>query len=71
MKTSVDGLRDGHTSQEGAGLQKCVVEVVPRMAVFQPLEVMKMSTVCLISYEVHESADDDAHSPSSFITRSD
>ena len=70
MKASVDGLQDGHTSQDGDGLQKCVAEVGPRMVVFQPLEAMRVSTVWLISYEMHESADDDAHSPSSFITRS-
>ena len=66
----MDGLRDGHTSQDGARLQKCVAEVGPRMVVFQSLEAMRMSTVWLISYEVDESADDDAHSPSSFITQS-
>ena len=67
----MDGLRNGHISQDGGGLQKCVVEVVPRMVVFQPLEAMRVSTVWLISYEVHVSADDDTHSTSSFITRSD
>ena len=67
----MDGLWDGHTSQDGGGLQKCVVEVVPRMVVFQPLEAMRVSAVWLISYEVHVSDDDDAHSPSSFITQSD
>ena len=67
----MDGLWDGRTSQDGGGLQKCVVEVVPRMVVFQPLEATRVSAVWLISYEVHESADDDAHSPSSFITQSD
>ena len=70
MKASVDSLWDGHTSQDGDGLQKCVVEVVPRRVVFQPLEAMRMSTLWLIPYEVHESANDDAHSPSSFITQS-
>ena len=67
----MDGLWDGRTSQDGGGLQKCVVEVVPRMVVFQPLEAMRVSAVWLISYEVHVSDDDDAHSPSSFITQSD
>ena len=67
----MDGLWDGHTSQNGAGLQKCVVEVVPRRVVFQRMEAMRVSTVWLISYEMHDSADDDAHSPSSIITRSD
>ena len=67
----MDGLRNGHISQDGGGLQKCVVEVVPRMVLFQQMEAMRVSTVWLISYEVHESADDDAHSPSSFITQSD
>ena len=66
----MDGLWDGHTSQDGAGLQKCVVEVGPRMVVFQQMEAMRVSTVWTISYEVHELADDDTHSPSSFITRS-
>ena len=66
----MDGLRNGHISQDGGGLQKCVAEVGPRRVVFQPTEAMRVSTVWLISYEVHESADDDAHSPSSFITRS-
>ena len=66
----MDGLWAGRTSQDGGGLQKCVVEVVPRMVVFQPLEAMRVSAVWLISYEVHVS-DDDAHSPSSFITQSD
>ena len=66
----MDGLRDEHTSQDGGGLQKCVAEMGPRRVVFQPLEAMRVSTVWLISYEVHESADD-AHSPSSFITWSD
>ena len=70
MKASVDGLWDGHTSQDGGGLQKCVVEVVPRIVVFQPLEAMRVSTVWLISCEMHESADDDTHSPSSFLTQS-
>ena len=70
MKASVDGLWDGHTSQDGCGFQKCVVEVGPRRVVFQPLEAMRVSTVWLISYEVHESADDDTHSPSSFLTQS-
>ena len=41
------------------------------MVVFQPLEAMRVSAVWLISYEVHVSDDDDAHSPSSFITQSD
>ena len=67
----MDGLCDEHTSQDGTGLQKCVVEVVPRRVVFQRMEAMRVSTVWLISYEMHESADDDAHSPSSIITRSD
>ena len=66
----MDGLRDGHTSQDGARLQKCVVEAGPRRVVFQSLEAMRMSTVWIIPYEVDESADDDAHSPSSFITQS-
>ena len=66
----MDGLWDGHISQDGGGLRKCVVEVVPRRFIFQPLEAMRMSAVWLISCEVHVSADDDAHSPSSFITRS-
>ena len=52
-------------------MQKCVVEVVPRMVVFQRMEAMMVSTVLIIPCEVHESADDDAHSPSSIITRSD
>ena len=69
-KASVDGLWDGRTSQDGGGLQRCVAEVGPRMVVFQPLEALRVSTVWLISYEVHVSDDDDAHSPSSFITRS-
>ena len=55
----MDGLRDGHTSQDGARLQKCVAEVGPRMVVFQSLEAMRMSTVWIIPYEVDESADDD------------
>lgn len=67
----MDGLRNGHISQDGGGLQKCVVEVVPRMVVFQPLEATRVSAVWLISYEVHVSDDDDAHSPSSFITQYD
>lgn len=67
----MDGLRNGRTSQDGGGLQKCVAEVVPRRVVFQSLEAMRVSTVWLIPCEVHESADDDAHSPSSFITQSD
>ena len=67
----MDGLRNGHISQDGGGLQKCVVEVVPRRVVFQRMEAMRVSTVWLISYEVHVSDDDDAHSPSSFITQSD
>ena len=66
----MDGLRDGHISQDGAELQKCVVEVVLGMVVFQRMEAMRVSTVWLIPCEVHESADDDAHSPSSFITQS-
>ena len=64
MKASVDGLWDGHT-------QKCVVEVVPRIVVFQRMEAMRVSTVWRISCEMHESADDDTHSPSSFLTQSD
>ena len=71
MKASVDGLWDGHTSQNGADTQKCVVEVVPRIVVFQPVEVLITATVWLISCKMHESADDDAHSPSSFLTQSD
>ena len=67
----MDGLCDGHTSQDGDGLQKCVAEVGPRRVVFQPLEAMRVSAVWLISYEVLVSDDDDAHSPSSFITQSD
>lgn len=67
----MDGLRNGHISQDGGGLQKCVAEVVPRRVVFQSLEAMRVSTVWLISYEMHESADDDTQFPSSFITRSD
>ena len=70
MKASVDGSRDGHTSQDGGGLQKCVVEAGPRRVVFQRMEAMKVSTVWIISYEVHESANDDAQFPSSFITQS-
>ena len=70
MKASVGGSCDVHTSQDGDGLQKCVAEVGPRMVVFQSLEAMRMSTVWIIPYEVDESADDDAHSPSSFITQS-
>ena len=66
----MDGSRDGHTSQDGGGLQRCVAEVGPRRVVFQRMEAMMVSTVWLISYEVHESADDDAHSPSSFLTQS-
>ena len=66
----MDGLWDGRTSQDGGGLQRCVAEVVPRRVVFQPLEAMRMSTLWLIPYEVHESANDDTHPPSSFITRS-
>ena len=66
----MDGLWDGRTSQDGGGLQRCVAEVGPRMVVFQPLEALRVSTVWLISYEVHESAVDDTHSPSSFLTRS-
>lgn len=71
MKASVDGLWDGHTSQNGADTQKCVVKVVPRIVVFQPVEVLITATVWLISCKMHESADDDAHSPSSFLTQSD
>ena len=67
----MDGFRDGHTSQDGGGLQKCVAEVGPRMVVFQPTEAMRVFTVWIIPCEMHESADDDALSPSSFITRSD
>ena len=67
----MDGLCDGHTSQDGTDMQKCVAEVSPRMVVFQPLEVIRVSTVRLIPCEVHESADDDTQFPSSFITRSD
>ena len=52
-------------------MQKCVAEVGPRRVVFQPTEAMRVSTVWVISYEVHVSDDDDAHSPSSFITQSD
>ena len=70
MKASVDGLWDGHTSQNGAGLQKCVAEMGPRMVVLQPMEVLITAIVWLISRKMHKSADDDAHSPSSFITRS-
>lgn len=66
----MDGSREGHTSQDGGGLQKCVAEVGPRRVVFQRMEAMRVSTVWLISYEVHESADDDTHSPSSFLTQS-
>lgn len=66
----MDGSRDGHTSQDGGGLQRCVAEVGPRRVVFQRMEAMMVSTVWLISYEVHESADDDTHSPSSFLTQS-
>ena len=55
----MDGLCDGHTSQDGDGLQKCVAEVGPRRVVFQPTEAMRVSTVWVISYEVHVSADDD------------
>ena len=66
----MDGSRDGHTSQDGGGLQKCVAEVGPRRVVFQRMEAMMVSAVWLISYEVHESADDDTHSPSSFLTQS-
>ena len=70
MKASVDGLWDGRTSQDGGGLQRCVAEVVPRRVVFQPLEALRVSTVWLILRGVHESADDDTHSPSSFLTQS-
>ena len=66
----MDGLWDGHTSQDGDGLQKCVAEVDLRMVVFQPTEAMRVFTVWIIPCEMHESADDDAHSPSSFITQS-
>ncbi len=65
------GSCDVHTSLDGTDMQKCVVEVVPRMVVFRRMEAMSVSTVWLISYEMHESADDDAHSPSSIITQSD
>ena len=67
----MDGSRDGHTSQDGGGLLECVVEVGPRMIVFQLLEAMGVSTLWFISCEVHESANDNAHSPSSFITQYD
>ena len=67
----MDGSRDGHTSQDGGGLQKCVAEVGPRRVVFQRMEAMMVSTVWFISCEVHESANDNAHSPSSFITQYD
>ena len=70
MKTSVDGSRDGHASQDDADVQKCVAEVDLRMVVFQPTEAMRVFTVWIIPCEMHESADDDAHSPSSFITQS-
>ena len=40
-------------------MQKCVVEVVPRMVVFQPTEAMRVFTVWIIPCEMHESADDD------------
>ena len=66
----MDGSREGHTSQDGGGLLECVVEVGPRRVVFQRMEAMMVSAVWLISYEVHESADDDTHSPSSFLTQS-
>ena len=66
----MDGLWDGRTSQDGGGLQRCVAEVVPRRVVFQRMEAMRVSTLWLIPYEVHESANDDTHPPSSFITRS-
>ena len=66
----MDGLWDGRTSQDSADVQKCVAEVGLRRVVFQPLEAMRVSTVWVISYEVHESAVDDTHSPSSFLTRS-
>ena len=51
-------------------MQKCVAEVDLRMVVFQPTEAMRVFTVWIIPCEMHESADDDAHSPSSFLTRS-
>ncbi len=70
MKASVDGLWDGHTSQDGGGLQRCVAEMGPRRVVFQPMEVLITAIVWLISREMHKSADDDAHSPSSFLTQS-
>ena len=66
----MDGLWDGHTSQDDADVQKCVAEVDLRMVVFQPTEAMRVFTVWIIPCEMHESADDDAHSPSSFITQS-
>ena len=66
----MDGLWAGRTSQDGGGLQKCVAEVDLRMVVFQPTEAMRVFTVWIIPCEMHESADDDAHSPSSFITQS-
>ena len=67
----MDGSRDGHTSQDGGGLQRCVAEVGPRRVVFQSLEATRVSIVWIILRGVHESADDDTQFPSSFITRSD
>ena len=67
----MDGFRYGHTSQDGADVQKCVAEVGLRRVVFQRMVAMRVSTVWVIPCEMHESADDDAHSPSSFNTRSD
>ena len=67
----MDGSRDGHISQDVSSSQKCVAEVGLRMVVFQPVEVLITATVWFISYEMHESVDDDTHSPSSFITQSD
>ena len=66
----MDELKYGHTSQDDADVQKCVAEVDLRMVVFQPTEAMRVFTVWIIPCEMHESADDDAHSPSSFITQS-
>ena len=67
----MDGLCDGHTSQDGDGLQKCVAEVGPRRVVFQSLEATRVSIVWIILRGVHESADDDTQFPSSFITQYD
>ena len=67
----MDGLWVGHTSQDGGGSQKCVVEAGPRRVVFQSLEAMRVSTVWLILRGVHESVDDDTQFPSSFLTRSE